>query len=311
MQLHFLVLLLSILYGSVFTIGKITLEYAPPLFITGSRMLLAAVLLLGYQYFFNRKAFIFKKQHFLPAFIIAITSVYLTNAFEFWGLQFMESSKACFIYSFSPIATALMSYFWFSEKITTQKWMGLIIGMIGFIPALIATETAVEDSSGQFIFLTLAEISMLAAAIFNAIGWMMMRSMVKHQDCPPIMANSISMLLGGIMALANSWFVESWNPTPISDFWPFMQSFLALTLISNIICYNLHGFLLKHFTATYISFTGLSQTFFAAFLGWIFLNEIMSEYFWISVCVVSVGLYFYYQEELRQGYTPRALKSTQ
>lgn len=309
MQLHFLVLLLSALYGLVFTLGKLTLQYSPPLFITGARMLLAAALLLSFQFLFNRKEFKFKKVHLFPAFIIGLTSIYLTNAFEFWGLQFMDSSKACFIYSFSPIATALMSYFWFSEKITVRKWIGLAIGILGFLPVLMAHDSVIEDSSGHIYFLSYAEIALLGAALFNAIGWMAMRVMVKEQECTSIMANSISMLMGGVMALVTSLIIEDWNPVPIKDFWPFLQYFLALMLVSNIICYNLNAFLLRHYTATFLSFAGLSQPLFAAFFGWLFLGEVESSYFWISIFAVSVGLYIYYQQELSQGYAPAMPKN--
>ncbi len=301
MQLHIQVLLLCALYGSVFTLGKITLEYSSPLFITGSRMLLAAFLLLLYQFIFNRKEFVFKKAHLLPTFIIGFSGVYLTNAFEFWGLQFMEAGKACFLYSFSPIATALMSYFWFKERITFLKWMGLLIGILGFIPILII-HSGGEDSSGYFWLLSYAELAMLAAAIANAAGWMAMRVMVRDQSCSSVMANANSMWMGGVFALIHSACTENWNPVPISDFWPFLEGFLALTLVSNIICYNLNALLLRTYTATYLSFTGLSQPFFAALFGWIFLGEIMSEYFWISVAAVTIGLVIYYREELRQGH---------
>lgn len=306
MHLHFSVLILCALYGLVFPLGKLTLEYAPPLFITGSRMLLAGILLLIYQFIFNRKNFTFKKEQLLPLFIIGLTNVYLTNAFEFWGLQFMEAGKACFIYSFSPIATALLSYIWFSEKITWKKWIGLGIGILGFIPILIAN-AGQEDISGRILFLSYAELAILAAAIFTSIGWLTMRVMVKHQNMSSASANGASMLIGGIFALCHSFAVEPWNPLPVTEMGPFLQWFLALTLVSNILAYNLNTVLLRHYTATYISFAGLSQPIFAAFFGWVFLNEVMSPYFWLSVFAVTCGLILYYREELKQGYITPAV----
>lgn len=301
MQLQFFVLLLCALYGSVFVLGKFTLEYAPPLFITGARMLLAAAILLIFQYLFNRRSFSLKKEHLFPIFIIGLTNVYLVNGLEFWGLQYMEAGKACFIYSFSPIATAILSYFWFSEKITHQKFFGLFIGVIGFIPIMIA-HSGQEDTSGTFLFFSFAELAILAAAVITAIGWMTVRVMMKHQKASGVMVNSGSMLIGGAMALMHSYFVEAWEPLPISNYAEFLPWFLMLTLVSNIISYNLNIWLLKHFTATYLSFAGLSQPFFAALFGWMFLGEVMSNYFWISAFAVSFGLYLYYQVELKQGY---------
>lgn len=301
MHLHFLVILLCALYGSVFTVGKLTLAYSSPLFITGGRMLLAGLILLVFQLIFNRKEFAFKKQHILPICIIGLTNVYLTNALEFWGLQYMEAGKACFIYSFTPIATAILSYFWFEEKITPLKCLGLFVGILGFVPILVA-HSSTEDVSGTFLFFSYAELAVLAAAVISAVGWMTMRVMVKTQGASSVLANAYSMAFGGILSLGHSYLVESWNPLPITDYAPFLQWFLLLTLISNLISYNLNAVLLRHYTATYISFAGLTQPFFAALFGWLFLNEVMSEYFWISAFAVSFGLFFYYREELKQGY---------
>lgn len=298
MYLQGLVLLLCGLYGSVFCFGKLTLAYAPPLFITAARMLLAGFLLLLYQFFFQRRDFVFKKAHFYPCLLIGVAGVYLTNAFEFWGLQYLESGKACFLYSFCPIATACMSYLWFKEKITLQQCMGLGIAILGFTPLLVG-HSSEEDSTRVLIFVSLAEIALILAAIASALGWLGMREAVKYRTASPVMANAVSMIIGGVLALAHSRLTETWEPTPISDFWAFLPWFLCLTLVSNLISYNLHTFLLKSFTATYLSFAGLSQPFFAASFGWLFLNEIPSPYFWISVVAVSIGLYLYYQVEFR------------
>ncbi|MDB6096976.1 MAG: conserved putative rane protein [Francisellaceae bacterium] len=297
MHKHFLVLVLCALYGLVFPLGKLTLEHAPPIFITGARMLIAGVLLLSYLFIFNKKALIFKKTHLLPAFLIGVTGVYLTNVLEFWGLQFLESGKACFIYSFSPIVTAFLSYFWFQEKISLKKWIGLGIGIVGFIPILI-NQNVKEAVSPHYFFFSLPELALLGAAIATSVGWIVMRQTVNAHRISPIMSNATSMLIGGAISLIHSGLAESWNPSPIGDFAPFIFWFSLLTLVSNLICYNLHAYLLKSFTATYISFAGLSTPFFAAFFGWLILNETMSLFFWISVFCVSFGLYIYYQDEL-------------
>jgi drug/metabolite transporter (DMT)-like permease len=300
--LQFLVLLLCALYGSVFTFGKLALEYAPPLFITGSRMLLAGFLLLGYQFCFNRAEFRLQKQDWLPIFMIALTGVYLTNALEFWGLQFMETGKACFLYSFCPVATALMSYVWFKEKITTAKWIGLTIAVIGFIPILISDD--LSDFTFTLFFLSLAEAALLGAAVATSLGWLTMREIVKKRNFSAVMANGASMIIGGALALGHSWMVEPWDPFPVSNLQSFLPWFLCLTLVSNLICYNLHAYLLRSFTATYISFAGLSQPFFTALFGFLFLDEILSPYFWASAVPVTVGLYIYYQQELKLGHAP-------
>ncbi len=301
MYLQSLVLLLCILYGSVFVFGKLALTYAPPFFLTGSRMMLAGVILLAYQFVFNRSKFTLKKEQIGPIIVIAVSGVYLTNVLEFWGLQYMESAKACFLYSLSPIMMAILSYVWFYEKITPQKWLGLSVGIMGFIPLLILPASSTEDSSGRWLFFSFAELALIGATVANAVNWLAMRENIKIRKASPMMTNGISMILGGSLALSHSYIVEPWAPIPVKDFWPFLQWFLILMVISNLISYNLHAMLLRTFTATYLSFAGLSQPFFAAVLGWLFLNEVLSPYFWFSLATVTLGLYLYYQAELRRS----------
>src|SRR5438128_985299 len=115
------VLMLYALFASVFTIGKTGLQFAQPFFFVGTRMALAGVILLAYQFFSDRQQFKFKKGHFWQLAFLAIFNIYLTNVFEFWGLKYLTSVKTCMIYSLSPFISALFSYFIFSEKMTPKK----------------------------------------------------------------------------------------------------------------------------------------------------------------------------------------------
>ena len=85
----------------------------------------------------------------------------------------------------------------------------------------------------------------------------------------------VSMLLGGILALITSPFIDSWDPTPIMYVWPFLFV-LTLIVIASIAAISINTFLLSYYSATFM-------VFFAIF----------------------IGLYLFYQEELRQGYIVR------
>ena len=75
-----------------------------------------------------------------------------------------------------------------------------------------------------------------------------------------------------------------------------------MTLISNILCYNLYGYMLKKFTATFVSFMGLLSPIFASLNSWVLIGEPPSLTILISTGVVSLGLFIVYQAELKQGY---------
>jgi drug/metabolite transporter (DMT)-like permease len=290
-------------WSSIFSLGKLALEHSPPLFLTASRMLLAGVLLLAFVAFKDRMAFKLTLKQILSISLLALFSIYLTNALEFWSLQHLTAAKTCFIYSLSPFFAALFSYLHFKEKMNGRKWLGMIIGFIGFFPVL-----AAQKGSGELLtelsFLSWPELAMIGAALCSVYGWVLLRLIVKDSAVSPMMANGASMLIGGLFALTHSYFTESWNPVPVkAGSWaPFVQVTLLMTLISNIVCFNLYGMMLKRYTATFLSFMGLLSPFFASLSSWLFLNEAPSPIIFASTTIISIGLYLIYSAELKQGY---------
>lgn len=297
----FLVLLLYALFASVFTLAKTGLEFSQPFFLVGSRMFVAGLLLLGYQFCFHREKLVIRKQDWGRLLRLSLFNIYLTNVLEFWGLQYLTSFKTCFIYSLSPFLSALFCYLLFTEKLSMKKWAGFLIGFLGFLPILLS-ETTHEEQAGHLLFFSWAEIAVMGAVGCSVYGWILLGQLVKDNGISPLVANGVSMTIGGALALIHSFFAENWNPLPVTNYFSFLECALLLMLISNLIAYNLYGFLLRRFTATFISFAGFSTPLFTAILGWFFLGEVVTVPFYVSAIVVFTGLTIFYQEELKQGY---------
>lgn len=298
-----IVVLMYATWSSVFSLGKWTLAHTPPLFLTASRMILAGCLLLGFLAWKNRSAFKISGRHVASIALLALLSIYLTNALEFWGLQYMTAAKTCFFYSLSPFFAALFSYLHFGETMNRRKWLGMGIGFLGFIPVL-AMQKGAGELMSSLAFVSWPELAVLGAALCSVYGWTLLRVLVKDNSISPWMANGLSMLLGGAFALGHSLLVESWAPWPVSagDMPVFVKGTLLMTVISNIVCYNLYGMLLKRFTATFLSFMGLLSPVFASLNSWLFLGEPLSPTIFLGTAIVSVGLWLVYSAELAQGY---------
>ncbi|CCB87681.1 MULTISPECIES: DMT family transporter [Parachlamydia] len=295
----YLVILLYALFASVFTISKTGLQYAQPFFFVGTRMLCAGILMLAYQFFRARDQFTISKKDLFLFVGLGFFSIYLTNILEFWGLKYLTTFKTCFIYSLSPFVSALLSYLLFSEVMTGKKWLGLLIGFSGFIPILLTT-TQEEELTGHFFILSWAEIAVIIAAISSVYGWILLKQLVADRGYSPMMANGVSMLIGGSFALIHSWGVESWSPAPYNEFFPFVECAILLIIVSNLICYNLYGFLLRKYSPTFMSFAGFTTPFFTALFGWFYLGETVSLPFFISAGIVLIGLFVFYLEELKK-----------
>lgn len=292
------VFLLFALFASVFTVGKTALEFSDPFFLVGTRMMIAGVILISFEAIKRPNNLRFHKEDWLPIMKLATFNIYLTNVFEFWGLQYLSSFKTCFIYSLSPFASALISYLVFSEAMTPKKWLGLTVGCIGFLPILFSHGGA-EELTGGILFFSWPEIAVLCACLSSVYGWILLKGILNSGRYSPLSINGVSMLFGGGFALGHSWLSEPWNPVPVTEYVPFIECGIALIIISNFICYNLYGHLLKKYSATFLSFAGFTTPMFTALFGWFFLNETINMEFYVSGAIVFTGLFLFYQEELK------------
>jgi drug/metabolite transporter (DMT)-like permease len=292
----FFVFLLYALFASVFAVSKEALLHASPFFLVGVRMMVAGACLFGILAWKRQLNLRLSFSCWRNIFLLAIFNIYLTNVFEFWGLQYLTSFKTCFLYSLSPFLSAVTSFLVLNEKMSLKKWFGFFIGFAGFIPILFS-QTNEEESAGALLCFSWAELSVLAAVFFSAFGWTLLRKAVQKDQLSPLLANSLSMLIGGSFATVHSLLKEPWNPIPVIDMGPFIATSLFLIIISNGICYNLAGFLLKRFSATFMSFAGLTTPLFCALLGYFMHGEKTHLAFWASYSIVVLGLIVFYQEE--------------
>lgn len=296
----FYVILLYALFASVFTIAKTALIETQPFFLVGTRMLIAGVILLIYQMAIKKEPLGLTNKAWSKLACLGIFNIYLTNVFEFWGLKHLTSFKTCFIYSLSPFLSAIFCYFLLGEKLSKKKWLGFAVGFLGFLPILLS-QTQSEELTGHFFFFSWAELSVMSATVCSVYGWIVLKELVNEHQLSPMLANGISMCFGGVLALTHSALVENWNPIPTTNFPLFVECTLLLIIISNLICYNLYGHLLKKYSAPFLSFAGLTTPLFSAFFGWLLLEEVVTWPFYISFIVVVIGLLIFDQEELKSS----------
>ncbi|MBI2774931.1 DMT family transporter [Candidatus Dependentiae bacterium] len=298
----FSIIFLYALCASSFTLCKAVLMYSKPFFFVGVRMIAAGLLLTGGWVFYHRKMPTIAREDRWKFSAIVLFHIYAAYVLDLWALQGLTSFKSSFFFNLSPFITALLSYYLFSERLTVKKWMGLTIGILGFLPELIQ-HIPQEELFGSVLFFSLPEVAMLGAVISSCYGWTIMRDLMQTNRYSPVEINGIGMLGGGALALLTSLIFEGWQPLPVSSWGPFIALTATIIVIVNGIFYNWYGSLLKTYTATFLSFAGFLCPLFAALFGVVFLHEQLTWTFFFSSAVVVVGLYLFYQEELREGFT--------
>lgn len=284
------------LFGSIFSVGKIGVEASQPYFLTGIRMLLAGFMMTAYVYVKNPASLRLPRKFWSLLLGIAFFNVFITNAFEFWGLQYMTAGKTCLIYSLSPFVAAFIGYFSGSEVLTTRKWMGLGLGIAAFLPMMLTPWVESGEHQGPAMELW-AECALTVSAMTAVAGWILVKKLTVEHCISHTVVNAFSFLLAGMMCFGASLSVERWDPVPVT-YWPdFIWTVLYIVVVHNIICYSIYASSLQRFSVTFLAFAGLSNPLFAGILGWAFLSEAMTAAFWVAMLGVFAGLYLYYQEE--------------
>lgn len=317
----FLILLMYFCIAASFTIGKTALDFVDPMFLIGVRMMLAGTVLLAYQRFVKKRDFSIKMRDSWLFVYLAVVGITLSYGAEFWAMkQALSSVKTTLLFNLSPFVTALLAYFILHERLSVLKVIGLIIGFVGMMPILIA-ETPAEHAVKHIGFLSIPELVLLFSVVTYAHGWIVFKQLSDREYSPPFI-NGVIFLGGGALSLIVSFLFEGFPPivapSAIGFASPFYQSFASifgpslgaigivlfyislLILIANVFAYNVYGHLLKSYSTTFLSFAGFSTPIFGALLGWFFRSETVTWHFWLSVFLVSVGLYLFYKDESKE-----------
>ena len=289
-----LVFLMYALLAMTFSIGKTLVMILPPIFLVATRMILSGILLCGFWMFFYSTQTI-KRSDFGLFSTVVLFHILFPYITEFIALQTISPSSACLMYNLSPFLSAFFSYFVFAEKMTPKKWIGFLIGLSGIIFYL-------DCSSCMQLNISWPNILILSSVATSSLGWIFVRILVKNRNYSTLIVNGLAMLIGGLVALPISYCFE--GPINLDSINLLQVASLmgSMILIANVMFYNLYGYLLKKYTATFLAFAGFITPLFAAFFEWMFFGTIVSSRFFLAICIVGGGITLFYQEELKQGY---------
>lgn len=291
------ILLLYTIMASTFTIGKVLLTFVPPLFLIGLRMVFSGVVLLTGYYLYSEKRVKIARSDWSVLGVISLIHILIPYATEFIALQSIAPSCAALMFNLSPFFTALFSYWYFNEIMTPVKWLGTAISFSGLIYFIKPTVWC----WGDIMSLNFAYVLLLTGVATSTLAWVMIRQFVKNKNYSIVLINGIAMLFAGIESFIASYVYQEQVLFPWQHFWQFVGLFLTIVLFSNLF-YNFYGYLLKKYTATFLSFMGIATPLITACFDWIFLGIGIHVNFFITLVIIGSGVYLFYKEELKQGY---------
>lgn len=292
-----LVVVLYAVLASTFIFAKKAVSLANPCFLVGIRMIIAGLFLLGYYWLFHRKQLVIKRSDWWLFFKTSLFHIYIMFIFDLWSLQYVTALKSTLIFSSTPFVAAVLSYFLLKERLTIKKVLGIVIGVGGLVPVILA-QTSGREAALEFSHVSLPEVVLFMAVVSGAYAWFLVKQLMDRGYSFGII-NGVTMLIGGVLSMVTAGIFEGFAH-PVKDVFPFMGWLFLLILSANIIFYNLYGFLLQRHSITFITFAGWLCPFFATFYEWFFMSGSITWHYLVSLLLVTIGLYVFYQDELKR-----------
>ena len=266
-------------------------------------MMFAGIIILIMHRFMKGSFAIKSKQDFGILILLSFIHIFIPYTAEFVALQHLAPSCCALFYNLTPFFSAFFSYIYLGETMTYKKFLGFIIGVGGIVWFL-------EPMSMQCLSRNLAwaYVLMIVSVVSCALAWIYIRKLVKYSGYDSLFINGFAMLFGGLYAAITSFIFEPDGFCVLhkNDLATFLWLLVAIIFVANIVFYNLYGYLLKKYTATFLAFMGFVTPVIVAVYDWMFLGTTVSLSFFIATGLVSLGIYIFYQEELKQGYVAEA-----
>ena len=292
----FLITLVNALFASTFTLGKGAMAYISPYLFVAIRMTVAGALLLLYWSKFGAKQVGSLKKNIWNIVGYSLLGIAVSFIAEFWSYaNGLSSAKGGLINSFAPFISAIVSYFFLSERLSKKKWIALGIGFVGFLP-IIAQDVDTSSLAGIFSA-SITDFVFFISVVTYSLGWIFMRKLVQD-GFSPLFVNGIAMVSSGLICFVISYLTGSFETVTS---WTAVAWYEAsIILIGSVFCYNMFGYLLKRYTVTFFTLTGLTLPIFTAVFGYVFLDEKITWHFLVSFIIILISMYLFYKEELKE-----------
>ncbi len=288
-----MVLVLYAMIALTITFAKAAVSAADPLFFIAVRMIVAGTLLLSFYALFSKKRSRELKVTMRDVFnfgLVIIFHIYLAFIPEFWSLQYMPSVKANILWSMTPFVALLLSFILYGERIKKLQFIGALVAFFSLLPLL---THGYNWCARDLVSFSLPELMLLISVFSATYAWFIIKKLMdRHYSL--LVINGVSMLFGGVMSFVTWWFTKAPGAAPIAAYGPFLFTLFGLILLSNVIVYNLYGWLLKNYSINMVTIAGFMSPVFGAMYGWFFFGEAFQLHDAFAVAGIAIGLSLFF-----------------
>ena len=272
-------IIFSMLLGLNQTLVKIVNYGIHPVFQVGLRSLIAAIPVLVFCILFKKKLSI-RDGSFLPG-VICGAIFALEFILLFLALEYTSVARSSILFYSMPVWLSIAAHFLFqNEKLNFIKVLGFSISILAVFIALFSKEETIQGNIVGDIF------ALIASFLWAAIVLIVRTTKLKNSS--PEMQLLYQLVVSSILVL------------PICFYFDFYLREINIQIISIFLFQSLiivaAGFLiwfwiLSIYPASLMASYSFFGPIFGVFFGWLILNEEISIFLFVSLLLVSLGIY--------------------
>ena len=193
------------------------------------------------------------------------TSFSVPFAFIYWGQTQISSGLASILFATFPFWVVLLSRLFLpEERVDSIQWIALVFGFIGVV---LIFHTGFSQSNTNLI---LGMGAVLCSAFIQSSALIILRKYREHID--PIVMNFWAMLLGAIVLLIASAFVEHSSMEMFDS--PSILSLLYLGTFGTVATFVTYFWLAQHVKAVMLSLMSFITPVVALIIGVLWMGEV-------------------------------------
>ncbi|MEH7400821.1 DMT family transporter [Gottfriedia acidiceleris] len=281
-KLYGALFLLSIIWSTSFLFIKLLLNDIGPEAIVFYRCFFGAMTLLIIM-LIKKVKIDFKN---LPKMSLIIVISLFNHAIPWLFLSFSEthlqSNEAAVLNAFTPIATLIIGYFLFSQKIHKKQWIGLMIGIIGLMIMMNLNPSTIF--SDNIIY----SILMLFVTFCYGLGSHLTKKYLQHIDV--MIISFLTLGISGVFGFFYMVVVGKGTLKPFVNFEVFSGVF-GLGVVCSGLAYLLFYYMVKEGSAEFATMVTYIVPVFASIWGFFFLNEPLSFKMILGLLIVLLGVF--------------------
>ena len=278
-----LLVIQPIFMASNLVVARGGVEYIPPISLAFWRWLTVFLILLIFNYtIFSKKKIILKE--YKKLFFLGFMGCGVCGAFPFIAGQTTTIINMGIIYTSSPIFIILISYFFFKEKMSLLKIIGLISCLLGVIIIII---------KGDYLALielmfTKGDLWMLGASI----GWALYSIFLFYWKSSLKVFERFTLIsLFGALSLLPFYLTEEIFIKSTTFDTNFIIWVIFAAVSPGLIAFSLYTYAQRYLGATTTGFTLYLFTVYGAFYGILFFGENLKTFHVYGTVLVFLGVY--------------------